>query len=124
MTLQERYILNYIQKFNNQSGQNYPCSNQIVRNIIWVYHFDQIVEDYLKSHNAIKAPRYNKYNRNYWIIDGEEWSVVRASNHARGYRAYKAIIDIRIPMDILQTIVIPCCNLYCCQMAYFGGEKI
>ena len=40
------------EKYNNQKGQNYPCSNQIVRNIIFAYSLDDVVLDYLQKNNG------------------------------------------------------------------------
>lgn len=112
-----QYIQHMQDMYKNTPRRKYPCSNQIVRNIIWVSAFDDIVKNYLVSRGAKCLCK--SYTSPIYEIDGEQWIVIRASNNARGYRSYKSIIDSRIDIKQLYVIVNPSCNLYCCDVSYF-----
>jgi hypothetical protein len=105
------------EKYNNQKGQDYPSGNQIVRNIIFAYNIDNVVLDYLQKNNA-QIVRNSK-DRIEAIIKDERWIVLPVKDSIRGYRAYKARIDIRLMEEWVKTSILPVLGLYCCEVDFF-----
>lgn len=111
MTIElEDWILH---RYNNRPGKRYSGGNQVVAKIIWIKEFDEKVKKYLESISAEWCDR-NKVQ-----INGEFYRVLKASDHARGYRSYEAIIDDRIDDEIMRTIVMPTMDLYCRKAEVF-----
>lgn len=105
----------------HQRGQDYPCSNQIVGNIIVLQDssrieaFEQAYPHFICYRRA-KDPRGRKY---FDSITETIWQVIILSDNARGYRYYRAIIDSTIDDDVMRRIVIPCIVTYCCKVEFF-----
>lgn len=114
-----REYLEYYKKFyEKQKGQEYPCSNQTVRKILYCLKEDEKVLNYIKSLGGV----YNKrsYDRSTFVLpNGEEYIILKPSNNTRGYRAYKTIIDDRLPIENIQCFVLPYCSFYCCSLEIF-----
>lgn len=102
--------------FDQQVGWPYPVSNQIVRKIMYIYQFDDKIADFIYNSGAKVTKIQNKCPREIQFPNGQTYFILTASDSARGYRAYKAIIDERIPFDILQTVVMPSLANYCCHL--------
>lgn len=112
MTNQE-YYNNCSDYFNNQKGQNYPCSNQIVTCAIFTDNQEKAIK-IMKEHNAI-VTRQSK-NEIVWNINGERWIWKRTiSDTCRGYRYYKVIIDKDFDYNIFHELIAPYCSFYCCS---------
>lgn len=114
MTTRE-YLEHKKKYYNQQEGQRYPCSNQIVTRILFCKQLDDKVFNYIESING----KWKILNKEFILPNGELYKVLKASDHIRGYRAYKAIVDDRIFFDIIKTIVIPMCANYCCSFEIF-----
>lgn len=103
----------YREFFNNQEGQKYPCSNQIVLCGIITKDKDKAI-DFMKNKNIVEIRKGQK--EIVWLLDNNErwmwrdWNV----NH-RGYRFYKVAVDKFIDDDLFELLVIPKCSLYCCS---------
>lgn len=99
--------------FNQKQGRKYPCSNQIV---ICAYITDnsQEVYNYLDKNNII--PIRTSKTRIEWQENNERWIWLPITQNTRGYRFYKIKISKNYNNEeILKTIIIPCCSLYCCS---------
>ena len=78
---------------------------------------------FMKNRNSPKLDDYIADHGGTWIRRGGIWcftlpgglmyKVVHASDGARGYKPYRAIIDSDIDYDTLRQVVIPCCNAVC-----------
>ena len=108
-----RSIYDLANYFNQEEGQKYPCSNQIVR---CAYITDNVQEvcNYLNKNNITPIKQSKRYIG--WQENNEQWIWIPINHNVRGYRFYK----IKISKDyknkeILEQVIIPCCNLYCCS---------
>lgn len=104
----------YVDYFNKQIGQKYPCSNQIVLCGI-------ITDDRYRALDFMKDKKFIvKHEQRYqidWILaNGERWQWRIWNTNCRGYRFYKVAIDKNINDEIFETIIVPCCGSYCCSM--------
>ena len=95
-------------------GKRYGCSNQIVTNIIWIYEYDEYVENFLRNMCAEMI-----INKKLVKIRGEEYRIIKAKDNARGFRTYKGYIDKRIEDESMQVIVMPTMSLYCKEVKIF-----
>lgn len=100
----EDWILHY---YKDKEGKKTPCGNQIVTNILWIKTWDDKIKKFLGT--SASRTEYGKYV----YIDNECYRIIVASDYARGYRSYKAIIDRRINDELMQTVVLPSMELYC-----------
>lgn len=99
--------------FNNQEGQNYPCSNQIV--------CCGFVGDNDKWNNFVKQNRKNiiRLSRyEFTLKNNEKWVRILSPEHTRGYRYYKIKVDKNIEDRILNQYILPYCGLYCCSFEW------
>lgn len=106
----QEQIANY---FNNQKGQNYPCSNQIVR--------CGFFGDNNKWNNFVEQNRKNiiRLSRNEFILkNNEKWVRILSPENTRGYRYYKIKVDKNIEDRILNQYILPYCGLYCCDFEW------
>lgn len=104
----------YVEYFNKQEGQKYPCSNQTVLCGIITYDRD-------KALNFMKDKEFSEIRERYdhidWILtNGERWQWRKWSESCRGYRLYKVAIDENINDEVFDVLVKPCCGSYCCSM--------
>lgn len=108
-----RSIYDLANYFNQEEGRKYPCSNQIV---ICAYITDnsQEVYDYLNKNN-ITPIRISK-TRIEWQENNERWIWLPTTYNTKGYRLYKVKISKNYDNEeMLEQVIIPCCNLYCCS---------
>lgn len=99
--------------FNQQEGREYPCSNQIV---ICTYITDNLqdIYNYLNKNNIIPTRKLKNYIE--WQENNERWIWFPIKHNIRGYRFYKVKISKDYNnKEILEQVIIPCCNLYCCS---------
>ena len=109
---------NWILKhYNSQKGQAYPCSNQSVNKIIFCKEIDEHIYNFLIGKNFI--PTKIMKNQLEGFICPEKWFVVKIHDGQQGRRAYKAKIDERISDDVVQQIIMPMMDLYCCEVETF-----
>lgn len=99
--------------FNQEEGQKYPCSNQIVL-CAYITDDPQEVYNYLNKNNIIPIKKSKICIE--WQENNERWTWKPINQSIRGYRFYK----IKISKDynneeMLEQVIIPCCNLYCCS---------
>lgn len=111
-------VITELLKYNNQSGQSFPCSNQIVTNIIICLYNDEYVQNFLDSKSAIVVHTRNKKPYNV-IINGLEWKIINCADWARGYRAYRIYIDGRLDWQEARPFLGHMMNLYCCEVDIF-----
>ena len=104
----------YSEYFNNQKGQNYPCSNQVVLCGIVTDDRDKAIEFMKDKEFVEKRERYNQID---WILaNGERWLWRIWYANCRGYRFYKIAIDENISDKIFDNLIKPSCVSYCCSM--------
>ena len=96
-----------LQHYNNREGKKTSGGNQVVTNILWIKAWDDEIKDFLGTESS-----RTEYGR-FVYIDNECYRIIVASDGARGFRSYKAVIDRRISDDLMQTIVLPSMDLYC-----------
>lgn len=102
----------YADYFNKQKGQRLPCSNQVVICAVVTQRLDRAlkimsdrgVEPVMQSRSCVE-----------WRIGNERWIWRLWNESCRGYRFYKVIVEDGIDDFVFDHIVIPCCDLYCCQ---------
>ena len=99
--------------FNQQKGRHYPCSNQIVT-CIYITNNIQEVYEYLNKNHIVP----NRQGKNYieWQENNERWIWRPISESCRGFRFYKVKISNDYNNEkMLQYIILPCCDSYCCS---------
>jgi hypothetical protein len=100
--------------FNNQEGQNYPCSNQVVI-CGFVTDDDNKWEEFIRQNeNNIVTLMKRKVR----FENGERWVRIPTSESSRGYRYYKVKVDNNINRKFLEQIILPCCAHYCCEFEW------
>lgn len=117
-----RYLQEMIKEdIAHQKGQNYPCSNQIVSNMI-VLRDSSRIETFEQAYPHFICYRRTKLLSNCKYFDPYTetiWKVITLSDSARGYRYYRAIIDSTIDDDLMYLIAIPSMDGYCCKVEFF-----
>lgn len=113
LTYEEQHKIE--ERINNQEGQKYPCSNQIVTR-----GFFSTSE---KWNDFCKANRYKiKYFCKDWIEfeDGIRWKYFSIDNPytCRGYRFYELKVDAMINADMFFNDIYPYCSLYCHKIEF------
>lgn len=108
------YLKERLLKYNNQIGQSYPCSNQVVCRGIVYSSLDKLNE-FIKSKNGYRNSRL----MGTYMIDGKRWIAIPAEGNARGYRLYKAYIDNEIDDEIIKKCIMPIMSNYCCFCELF-----
>lgn len=100
--------------FNNQEGQPYPCSNQIVC-CGYITPFDWKWERFVDQNmENIKV-----WTKNGFVLNnGDNWIRVPISSNIRGQRYYKAKVDRHINRDFFITEIMPNCGNYCCNFEW------
>lgn len=104
-----------------QTGQSYPCSNQIVNNVIVLNDTSRIAV-FEQAYPNFICYRHNKngFDNRYIDCHTEElWRMIIANENHRGQRYYKAIIDATIDKDRFDTIIAPSMALYTCEVDFF-----
>lgn len=116
-----KYLTKLKKYYDRQEGQDYPCSNQIVTNIFYINEFDDKIIEYVEYIGGIWHGK-NKWHKAI-VVGDNRYILLKPSDKTRGYRAYKAIIDNRIPIDDIQLFIEPYLELYCCHIdiAYLRG---
>lgn len=108
------YLKEELLEYNNEIGQSYPCSNQIVCRAIIYSSLDKL-ESFIKSKNGYQTSRLlNTYN-----INGETWKAVRVPNNARGLRFYKVYIEEDIKDEYIYNTILPYMSMYCNFVEFF-----
>lgn len=100
---------------NNQKGQFYPCSNQVVC-------CGFVSDDNYKWHDFIEENKENiekLTKRDFILKNKERWVKIPISESVRGYRYYKIKVDRNIDdINFLEQIILPCCANYCCELEW------
>lgn len=108
-----RSIYDLADYFNQEEGQKYPCSNQIVI-CAYITNNSQEVYNYLNKNN-ITPIRISKTHIE-WQENNERWIWIPINYNTRGYRFYKVKISKDYDNEeMLEQVIIPCCVLYCCS---------
>lgn len=108
-----RSIYDLADYFNQEEGQKYPCSNQIVT-CAYITNNSQEVYNYLNKNNIIPI-RISKTHIE-WQENNERWIWIPINYNTRGYRFYKVKISKDYGNEeMLEQVIIPCCDLYCCS---------
>ena len=104
----------YKNQFDNQTGQYYPCSNQIVLCGILTQDRNKALE-FMRNKNIIG--KREQFDRIIWILDnGEKWMwCTWNENDRRGYRFYNLAVDRFIDINLFRSII-PRCGRYCCSL--------
>lgn len=106
MTSKQKYLIKLCDRINNKGSNILYCS--------WP---DSYIEEYLSSEHAewiqkswnkdiVYIPRYNK-----------GYQIIRANDNIRGYKPKHVLIDSRIPLDVICTIIEP--SLLTCASCYY-----
>lgn len=100
--------------FNQQKGQQYPCSNQIVICGVITRDRDKALS-IMQSKNAVLV-KHGK-NKLEWKFNNERWIWTHWGYNTRGYRFYKVIVDKNIDMteDEFAFSILGSCGNYCCS---------
>lgn len=101
----QEYLDRLCNRINNENTEKY---------IIIVSKFDDYVKDFLKSVNAEQAENNKFYLRNF----NEWYKIVPIEECPKGIKPRKAIIDSRISLKDLWSIVEPRL-IYCSYCRYF-----
>lgn len=99
--------------YNQQEGQMYPCSNQIVRCAIVVSDKDK-AESIMKEKGAVKVLEQS-YGID-WNLGNEQWIWRKWGESSRGFRFYKLILDKNVDDDLYLDVIRHCCANYCCSV--------
>lgn len=109
----DRKILeHYVEYYNNQEGQNYPCSNQIVVCGIITKDKDKAFSVMEKKGAILKRQRFEQVE---WELNNERWLWRNWNMNCRGFRFYKMLVDENIDEDLFDYARIFSCS-YCCSM--------
>ena len=108
---QKKKISDY---FNNQKGQSFPCSNQIVLCGFVTDDNNKWKEFISQNKNNIVILREKEVQ----FKNGEKWIRIPISESVRGFRYYKAKVDNNIDRKFLEQIILPCCTHYCCDFEW------
>lgn len=111
------------QDFNNQEGQNYPCSNQIVMNGFFITDNNiKLWEKFIKERNKeidLCIAHANHVIDEIQFKNGEVWRCFKIPNYnCRGFRFYKIKIDSSISRKEVFEKILPYCNLYCKELEW------
>lgn len=99
--------------FNQQKGQRYPCSNQIVT-CIYITDNPQEVYNYLNLNNINIIKRTKNYIE--WQENNERWIWRPIKDNCRGYRFYKVKISKNYDDEKkIRELILPSCFHYCCS---------
>lgn len=108
-----RSIYDLVNYFNQEEGQKYPCSNQIVI-CAYITNNSQEVYNYLNKNNITPIRQSKTYIG--WQENNEQWIWIPINHNIRGYRFNKAKISKNYDNEeMLEQVIIPCCDLYCCS---------
>lgn len=107
MTEQQKYLDFMCSRINNHR----PV-------IMAVAHLDDYVKLFLESERAQWIRKSRIAGRVYIPRFDYEYDIIPVSEGFRGYKPAKVIIDSRLSIEVLQTIVEPCLIL-CNQCNYF-----
>ena len=110
-----KYIEDY---YSGQDGLKYPCSNQVVRNIIFVYSFDDYVKTYMLKNKFQLVRTPNSNLGLYKDHEGNLWEMIKANPSCKGKRCYRAIIDQRIDEKVIEQVIMPMLYNYCCGVKF------
>ena len=119
MQLTEERMNHISDVINNQDGQDYPCSNQIVTCgfISTENKWNKFVEKY-KSTSEIKLLTKERL----FLSDGTQWrflDINKTNFHSiRGLRYYKIKIDKCIDVDTFEMCIMPYCSFYCKEIEW------
>lgn len=98
--------------FNQQKGQSYPCSNQIVCcAVITKDRNKAIAVMETKGATLIRTGQ----NTMIWEFNHEHWVWQIWNTNARGYRFYKILIDEDIDKELFERVRVYC-SIYCCSV--------
>lgn len=112
--MNKEYLNHLKDYYNNQKGQKYPCSNQIVKCAVITRNREKAIK-YMYEHCAVMIK--NTYNRIEWLKDyNEEWVWMPWTESSRGYRFYKIIIDEDFDDKIFNKLISPRLANYCCHI--------
>lgn len=107
-------VLEHFKKeFDEQDGQKYPCSNQIVLCGIITKDKEKAIA-FMKDKNVVKI-RERKNEITWYLDNGEKWMWQNWNINHRGYRFYKIAVDKFIDINLFRYLVVPKCNIYCCS---------
>lgn len=113
-----RYLQENIKEaIAHQTGQDYPCSNQVVSNIIMLRNYSRATEfEQAYPHFIATGAKGRSY---FDPITDTNWRVVIANERARGLRCYRVIIDSTIDDELVNLILLPSMSGYCCKVDFF-----
>ena len=83
--------------FNNQLGQDYPCSNQTVICAVITTDRDKALA-VMESRGAIVTKRFQHGIE--WELNNERWLWMHWNMNIRGYRFYKVLVDENIDEEL------------------------
>lgn len=109
----------YVEYFNKQEGQKYPCSNQVV--VCGVITSDrEKALSIMEKKGAIIKSRYSGFVKGHieWELNNERWLWKNWNANYRGYRFYKILIDEDADENLLRFATTRA-SLYCCSMEIF-----
>lgn len=84
--------------------------------IIWYYtsknvgrlRLEDLVEEYKKINIEVKQSWINKTSASVVFDNGDIWDVVPANDRSRGRACNIALIESCTPLEIVNTIILPC----------------
>lgn len=112
--MDKEVLEHYVEYFNKQKGQKYPCSNQIVVCGVITKDKDKVLS-VMKEKGAVISKQSNYRNHIEWQLNNERWLWRNWNDGARGYRFYKILIDKDIDERLFHWAIAHA-GLYCCSM--------
>lgn len=111
----DREVLeHYVEYFNKQKGQKYPCSNQVVVCGIITKDKNKALS-VMKEKGAVISRQSNYFNYIEWQLNNERWLWRNWNDGARGYRFYKILVDENVDEELFLFARVKS-SLYCCSM--------
>ena len=110
--LSQKQLERWVEYFNNQPGQAYPCSNQCVFCGVITQDRDKAFQT-MRDKGAITKRVSSDYIQ--WELNNERWVWKHWNQNHRGYRFYKVLVDPNISDDMFTWLVVGS-DIYCCSM--------
>ena len=107
----QEVLKHYVERFNKQKGNPYPCSNQTVVCGI-ITNRDKAISIMEERGAVIKKQCHNYIE---WELNNERWLWRNWNMNHRGYRFYKILVDKNIDDELFEFVRIKS-SLYCCSM--------
>ena len=102
---------------DQQTGREYPCSNQVVLRAIIFNGYNKDKEDWLYSHGFV--PLNSQKDQMVWTRSGIPWRVFTTWEEGYcGYRFYELFLDASFDDQLVAKIITPYMVNYCHKIEF------